>query len=214
MCQEVYELVLEKGKDNLELQLALQCAPLISGLKISNLLITKSGNLVPVQKMLQRSGLSHLLLYRTEQRLELLLFRVEELEAYLEKPEVYAMLKRLGYRGHSLTKLLLYFQKRYRIYKAGNLGFPHEFGLFLGYPVEDVCGFMEHHGRNFLYNGYWKVYGELPDKLKLFQRFVFAEQALARLLSEGIQLTEALQNKELVTGRMPSAALEPGMADC
>ncbi len=32
--------------------------------------------------------------------------------------------------------------------------FPHEMGLLLGYPVEDVVGFMENNGKNYLYSGY------------------------------------------------------------
>ena len=32
--------------------------------------------------------------------------------------------------------------------------FPHEIGLLLGYPVEDVLGFIRHQGKNYLYTGY------------------------------------------------------------
>lgn len=28
--------------------------------------------------------------------------------------------------------------------------FPHEIGLFLGYPVDDVTGFIQNKGRNYL----------------------------------------------------------------
>ena len=37
--------------------------------------------------------------------------------------------------------------------------FPHEVGLFLGYPLEDVQGF-EADSRAFKYAGTWKVYGD------------------------------------------------------
>lgn len=40
----------------------------------------------------------------------------------------------------------------------GEQQFPHEMGLLLGYPIEDVVGFMEHSGKEYLYSGYWKVY--------------------------------------------------------
>lgn len=214
MCQEVYELVLEKGKENLELQMAMQCAPLISGLKPSNLLITGSGNLNSVQEMIQRSGLSQLLLYQDENRLELLLFCEEDLTRYLQEPAVWNFLNWKGYREGTLRGILRRFQKRYGSYKIGASEFPHEFGLLLGYPLEDVYGFMKHQGKNCLYSGYWKVYAKLPCKLRLFQRFALAEQVLAHLLSEGIQMTEVLQNRELVTGRMLSPAFLSGAADC
>lgn len=40
--------------------------------------------------------------------------------------------------------------------------FPHEIGVFLGYPLEDVVGFIENRGRNYTCCGHWKVYGD-PD---------------------------------------------------
>lgn len=39
MSREIFELVREMDLKNIEIQLALQCAPLITGLKVSNLLI-------------------------------------------------------------------------------------------------------------------------------------------------------------------------------
>ena len=38
--------------------------------------------------------------------------------------------------------------------------FPHEIGLFLSYPPEDVQGFIDHHARDFKLSGLWKVYGD------------------------------------------------------
>ncbi|MGN0731169.1 MAG: DUF3793 family protein [Treponema sp.] len=36
--------------------------------------------------------------------------------------------------------------------------FPHEIGIFLGYPLEDVVQFEKRNGKGFCYSGYWKVY--------------------------------------------------------
>lgn len=38
--------------------------------------------------------------------------------------------------------------------------FPHEVGLFLGYPSEDVSGFIMHGAKNAKCVGTWKVYGD------------------------------------------------------
>lgn len=43
--------------------------------------------------------------------------------------------------------------------------FPHEIGIFLGYPLEDVKGFIIHKGQNYTYADYWKAYGD-PDVAK------------------------------------------------
>ena len=37
--------------------------------------------------------------------------------------------------------------------------FPHEVGLFLSYPPEDVKGFIAHRANDFKCAGLWKVYG-------------------------------------------------------
>lgn len=50
--------------------------------------------------------------------------------------------------------------------------FPHEIGLFLGYPLEDVLGFENNCGCNCKFNGTWAVYGDVESaksKMKLFK---------------------------------------------
>lgn len=46
--------------------------------------------------------------------------------------------------------------------------FPHEIGLFLGYPVEDVKGFIENKGENCVKCGAWKVYCNPEEKMHFF----------------------------------------------
>jgi hypothetical protein len=47
--------------------------------------------------------------------------------------------------------------------------FPHEIGLFLGYPPEDVKGFIENRANGFKTVGYWKVYGNVAEAKKKFE---------------------------------------------
>lgn len=51
------------------------------------------------------------------------------------------------------------------------LDFPHEIGLFLGYPPEDVCGFMENKACNCKCVGCWKVYGDEAAAQKKFDQY-------------------------------------------
>ena len=68
--------------------------------------------------------------------------------------------------------------------------FPHEIGIFLGYPLWDVRGFLENEGKNFAYLGYWKVYRDVQNAKLLFQRFdAIREQALEEL-GRGMTLRE------------------------
>lgn len=61
---------------------------------------------------------------------------------------------------------------------------PHEVGVFLGYPVEDVAGFIENGGRRAKLSGYWKVYGDEAAALAKFEDFRRAENTAARFLLE------------------------------
>jgi hypothetical protein len=54
--------------------------------------------------------------------------------------------------------------------RFSHLGFPHEIGIFLGYPPEDVWGFIMNEGRNFLCCRHWKVYHNEEQARVLFRR--------------------------------------------
>ncbi len=49
--------------------------------------------------------------------------------------------------------------------------FPHEIGLFLGYPPEDVQGFIENRADGCKYAGCWKVYGDADAARKIFAKY-------------------------------------------
>ena len=49
--------------------------------------------------------------------------------------------------------------------------FPHEVGLFLSYPPEDVQGFIDHRACDFKCAGLWKVYSDEERAQRLFTRF-------------------------------------------
>ena len=63
--------------------------------------------------------------------------------------------------------------------------FPHEIGLFLGYPVEDVVGFMEHKGQNFKLCGPWKVYGDVEAAKRCFARIQRVSQNIRERIDGG-----------------------------
>ena len=49
--------------------------------------------------------------------------------------------------------------------------FPHEIGLFLGYPPEDVRGFIEKGASGCKCSGCWKVYGNTQQAMTTFGRY-------------------------------------------
>lgn len=94
---------------------------------------------------------------------------------------------------------------RLRSYYAGRAGFPHEIGLVLGYPVEDVAGFMADGGRGAVACGRWKVYGDPLAARRRFEELGRRERDVRRLYAEGVPVRELL--------RMGSGPAEAGATD-
>lgn len=63
--------------------------------------------------------------------------------------------------------------------------FPHEVGLFLGYPVEDVIAFIENKGKNCLCCGCWKCYTNACAAQKAFDKFRKCTSVYKRLFACG-----------------------------
>lgn len=76
------------------------------------------------------------------------------------------ILQELGYKSNNSLEVYLA-NLSHRYYE----GCPHEIGLFLGFPYDDVHGFIENKGRNYLYSGYWKVYYNLKIALNTFEKY-------------------------------------------
>ena len=188
MCQEVFKIVQTMDLSQVETKMALQCAPVITGIKISNLLIVSSHDEEAVRIILRKTGLVYYRLLRQDNKTTFLIFRIHQLAAYLQEPEVQRILKANGYEDLSLGGILRTFQCRYETYMNHGEGFPHEIGLLLGYPIEDVNGFIEQKGKNYLYSGYWKVYRDVEAKKKVFAQYENAKEELILLLANGYDI--------------------------
>ena len=66
--------------------------------------------------------------------------------------------------------------------------------LFLGYPLDDVAGFIEQKGKNYKCCGIWKVYGDEHKSRMTFQKLKKCSEIYQRLFADGrsiLQLTVA-----------------------
>ena len=102
-------------------------------------------------------------------------------------------LKNSGYEKNivdeeDISGLIDTFADRYCCYMQTKKYFPHEMGLFLGYPVEDVEGYLKNNGENSLYTGYWKVYEDVAAKSSLFERFEKAKEQIIWFLAQGVSI--------------------------
>ena len=198
MSRETLEIVQRTDWESIEMRIAFQCAPFIAGLKISNLLIFRSDELDELKHILKQAGISYFVLAVMDGKVVVLVFDRYRLEAYLQEGKVRQVFRDMGYQDFALGKLLLVFRLRYEGYLMQKQEFPHEMGLLLGYPVEDVEGFIFNRGRNCLYAGYWKVYKDLPEKMLLFHKFEKARDAVVQLSFRGIGIGEIIRKRLLV----------------
>ena len=123
------------------------------------------------------------------------LYREEALEQEVNKTLQKEFLLQQGYLDFRVEELIYRLSVRYQAYAKGRSTFPHEFGIFLGYSYEDVVGFIEHEGEDFLYADYWKVYGNLEYKMDLFDRFHRAEKLFATMLHSGMDINSIIMQK-------------------
>lgn len=153
MSQEIWETIQKMETEDAELQLALQCAPLITGLKVSNLLSIKTSSCREVLEIIKESCITAFPLGMVGDRITLLLYQKERLtQFFMEEPSA-KLLQQFGYGNASLNEILKSFRRRYQEYLAQKRSFPHEMGLLLGYPPEDVEGFITHGAETFCMQG-------------------------------------------------------------
>ena len=97
----------------------------------------------------------------------LYLYRPSRLRQDLEDAEAVRLLEESGYPCHSAGQCVACLIRRLRESEE----FPHEIGLFLSYPPEDVRGFIENKACRFKCAGLWKVYGDEERAKELFRQY-------------------------------------------
>lgn len=118
-------------------------------------------------RVLTAKGLQLLSLRRSGNRALLYLYRPARLGADLNCSEAASLLREAGYADLRPERCISELARRLQAFSD----FPHEVGLFLSYPPEDVRGFMEHRGHGSKLDGCWKVYGDVQRAQRLFRAY-------------------------------------------
>ena len=167
-------------------------SPTLAGLKTGNLFTCEysdrrelSDELRGLNRKLVPRGLRLLPLRWSEKRVLLYLYRPERLEKDLSDGDARELLKEEGYPGRNAEACLVELIRRLR----GRKAFPHEIGLFLSYPPEDVRGFIRYGGRKSKLTGCWQVYGDAENARRTFERYDRCTRIYCRRWSEGVPLT-------------------------
>ena len=152
----------------------LKCAPTMAGLKTGNLFgypVTDQATLVRELGELNRSlvprGVRLVLLRYDGSRALLYMYRPSYLRRDMDSPLAREILNQLGYPTESVARCITELKSRL---DTGD-DFPHEIGLFLGYPAVDVYGFIANKAQCAKCVGTWKVYGDVAEAQKRFRMY-------------------------------------------
>lgn len=152
------------------------CAPALAGLKLGNLFRYESdreselyATVAYWDARLSSFGIRLSVLKNCPQHKSFLvyLYREKRLREALCQTEISDFLIARGYMPSSTSTLLDELSQRLCLSES----FPHEIGVFLGYPLEDVIGFIENGGRDSACLGFWKVYGDSAKAEKTFESY-------------------------------------------
>ena len=171
------------------------CSPTLASLKTASLFRLPYSSEDDLQRCvsahgehLAQKGVSITILRQSAQSALIYVYREKKLLEDMRKPGVPRFLQKLGYDTTCPEAALAQLRRRLALSED----FPHEIGLFLGYPLWDVCGFIHYKGKNCKCCGHWKVYYREEDAEKMFRRFNQCKHVYQRLWEAGksvLQLT-------------------------
>ena len=157
-----------------EMNIIYNCAPTLAGLKTGNIFnctIAKgediNSTIDSFNKLFKPKGLQMTLLRVKGDVAMVYLYRIKQLANDLSQANVRNYLQQIGYPLNNSTECIDNLKHRINTLKD----FPHEIGLFIGYPIEDVIGFSTLGANCSKYCGAWRVYGDVEKAKKQFALF-------------------------------------------
>lgn len=151
-----------------------KCSPTLAGLKTGSLFSCPREDRAKVldcvrqfNRCLVPRGVRMIPLKFGERHTLIYLYRPQRLQKDLKTPKARAILAERGYCVDNPQRCVAQLISRL----AGCGEFPHEIGLFLGYPAEDVEQFIRQEAKNAKLVGTWKVYGDVEGARRKFELF-------------------------------------------
>ena len=165
-----------------------QCAPTLAGIKTGSLFTCPCQDENALKEEIKEynrsfvpKGLCMIPLRFEKGKALIYLFRPSGLKHDFQNQLARHVLAQFGYPEDSPKQWIACLVRRFR----QGLDFPHEIGLFLSYPPEDLKGFMDNHAANYKYSGIWKVYGDVNKAQSLFHRYKQCTETYCRLWQKG-----------------------------
>ena len=189
-----YFLKHEDIRLKLRFQIVLQCAPFLKGKKVSCGITMEDSMYDELHNILSGSGISYRRLSAAEGRCLVLFYREKELSEYVNRVGIRSFIREFGYIEMGLDEMLERLSCRTALFSREEIGYPHEIGIFFGYPVEDVQGFIRNAGREYLFLGYWKVYSNPMAAKMIFKEYDQAKVCAVNEFLTGKSIKDIAQN--------------------
>lgn len=171
-----------------------QSAPTLAGLKTASLFTAEFTDrrelheaLCSLNQRLSTKGVRVIPVRYYEKRVLLYVYRPRLLAQDLGNKDAMEILESLGYPCSCVDRSVVKLVNRL----AEQEEFPHEIGFFLGYPPEDVMGFMQdckNGCRSCIYTGDWKVYKDADAAINRFNMFRKCRRVYKERAREGYTL--------------------------
>ncbi len=185
----------------MEKDLIEHCSPTLSGLKTASLFTIKFNDIFSVHKSIKHwnekflcNGIKIILLKNSQKSALIYVYREEYLINDFKNKIAKKIMKKYGYNTADVTAAIKKLQMQLVDYDE----FPHEIGLFLGYPPKDVEGFICNKGQNCNLCGYWKVYGDTDEALQKFAKYNKCKAIYKKLWQEGRDIMQLTVKKQYV----------------
>ena len=131
--------------------------------------------------MIEGKGVRVRLLRECEKGALIYVYRPTMLEKRLARGEVRSFLEKRGYAGLTMDECIDALARRVHCGEE----FPHEIGVFLDYPLEDVVGYIENRGDRALCAGCWKAYSNADEARRRFALYRKCREVYLRCYRKG-----------------------------
>lgn len=172
------------------------CSPTLAGMKPANLISLPYQNeeqaradIREMNRIFVRKGLRAVPLNFRKSHVLLYLYRPASLKQEFAGERVRSFLEPLGYDCSDADRCVVKLGEKIRAGRD-SAEFPHEIGIFLGYPLEDVEGFIHHKEEGCKCIGCWRVYGDEKQARKVFRNYQSCTRAYLRSWECGRSLEE------------------------
>ena len=170
-----------------------QCSPTLAGLKTANLFRVKlcdetdiNASLCRLNRSLRKKGIRIVPLKRTQDYALIYLYRPDYLKRDLSDPKAILILENKGYSCKGAEYCIAQLMKHLQ----NDETFPHEIGLFLGYPPSDVECFMKSPRDGVECCGCWKVYSNKKKAENTFMKYKRCTEIYRALSQKGRSLAQ------------------------